>query len=114
LCCPAAPAVLRPPPTPSRLDATSRLSGYTHRLLPGRRPGAGEGLPSSRHHPPHVPRPLRREVPRRCTPGSSRLPWPSPCYSGLGSSLPLSGWTDDAAGFASCCGPHGCSPQRGS
>ncbi len=87
LCCPAAPAVLRPPPTPSRLDATSRLTVIRTGCSQAASPGAEEGLPSSRHHLPHVPRPLRREVPRRCTPGSSRLPWPSPCYSGLGSSL---------------------------
>src|SRR5215472_6720092 len=33
-------------------------------------------------------------------PGSSRLPWPSPWYSGLGSPLSLSGWSYAAAGFA--------------
>src|SRR3954468_19915223 len=34
-----------------------------------------------------VPRPIRREVPRGCTPGSSPLPWPSPRRAGLGSSF---------------------------
>ena len=43
-----------------------------------RRRRAGEGLPSSRRHLPSVPRPLRREVPRGCVPGSSPLPWSSP------------------------------------
>ena len=33
LCCPPAQPVLRPHPTPCRLDATSRSGGYTHRLL---------------------------------------------------------------------------------
>src|SRR3954468_5819508 len=35
-----------------------------------------------------VPRPIRREVPRGCTPGSSPLPWPSPRRTGLGSPFP--------------------------
>src|SRR5262249_56949602 len=41
---------------PARCDFP--FGGYTHRLLPGRRPGAGEGLSSSRHHLPYVPRPI--------------------------------------------------------
>src|SRR6266536_3559586 len=59
--------VLRPPPTPSRLGATSRSTVIRTGCSQAAAPGAEEGLPSSRHHLPHVPRPLRREVPRRCT-----------------------------------------------
>ena len=70
----SARAVLRPPPTPTRLVTTSRLNtGYRSRHFrqhhtAGRR--AGEGLPSSRRHPRYVPRPLRRGVPHGC---ASRL-----------------------------------------
>jgi hypothetical protein len=59
----SAPAVLRPPPTPSRLGATSRLSGYTHRLLPGRS-ARGRGGP-----PQFPPPPSARSAP--LTPGGS-------------------------------------------
>ena len=48
---------------------------------------AGEGLPSSRRHRADVPRPIRRGVPRGCTPGSSPLPWPSPRIRGARHSL---------------------------
>jgi hypothetical protein len=41
---------------PARRDFP--FDGYTHRTLPDRRPGAGEGLSSSRHHLPNVPRPI--------------------------------------------------------
>ena len=54
------------------------FGGYTHWLLPDRRPGAGEGLSSSRHHRPNVPRPLRRGVLRRCI---SRLSTPSVAFA---------------------------------
>ncbi|MDQ0595692.1 hypothetical protein QF037_000037 [Streptomyces canus] len=63
-------AVLRPPPTPTRLAPTSRGSpGYRMRsfrqhLSAGRR--AGEGLPSSRCHRRNVPCPIRRGVPHGC------------------------------------------------
>ena len=50
-------------------------------------PGAGEGFPSSRTDHPTVPLPLPRGVLDRCTPGSTRLPWPSPRIPGLGSPL---------------------------
>jgi hypothetical protein len=89
-----APAVLRPPPTPTRLPRyygrlrrppgsppTSRCRPVIGRDAPtarsaGRR--AGEGFPSSRRHLLSVPRPIRRGVLDGCTPGSSPLPWPSP------------------------------------
>jgi hypothetical protein len=82
-CCPVSSSGtygrLRRPPGPrstSRLNTgyRTRRSGSTNAA--GCR--AGEGLPSSRRHHLNVPRPLRRGVPRGCTPGSSPLPWPSP------------------------------------
>ncbi len=45
---------------------------------PIRRRRTGEGLPSSRRHLPHVPRPLRREVLRGC---ASRLFTPSMAFA---------------------------------
>ena len=45
---------------------------------PIRRRRTGEGLPSSRRHLPHVPRPLRREVLRGC---ASRLFTPSVAFA---------------------------------
>ena len=90
--------VLRPPPTPSRLDATSRSTVIRTGCSRHRRPGAGEGLPSSRHHLPHVPAPLRRRVPRRC---ASRLLTPSMAFALLLRArlplVPLRGWANDAA-----------------
>lgn len=94
---------------PARCDFP--FDGYTHRTLPGRRPGAGEGLSSSRHHLPNVPRPITaggssalqlqdlHAFPglRPATPGSAP-PW-----------SPSRGWAYAAADFASCCGPLGCS-----
>src|SRR6266498_2850734 len=46
-------------------------------------------------------------------PGSSPLPWPSPGLPRARLLLvrPKAG-TNDAAGFASCCGPLSCSPRR--
>ena len=41
-------------------------------------------------------------------PGSSRLPWPSPLFAGLGSLLTLTGTPYDAAGFTLCYGLAGC------
>ena len=47
---------------------------------------AGEGLPSSRHHHPNVPRPLRRGVLRGC---ASRLFTPSMAFTHTGARLSL-------------------------
>jgi len=67
LCCPAVHRYVRPHPTPFRLSAISRLAVIRAGCSRTAMPGAGEGLSSSRHHLPNVPRPLRRGVPRRCT-----------------------------------------------
>src|SRR5947209_16775823 len=61
---------------PARYDFP--FDGYTHRPLPGRRPGAGEGLSSSRHHLPYVPRPITAGVPQRC---DSRIFTPSVAFA---------------------------------
>jgi hypothetical protein len=78
---PSAQAVIRPPPTPTRLAPTSRLrTGYRTRRS-GASPQnhrAGEGLPSSRRHHANVPSPLRRGVHRGC---DSRLYTPSVAFA---------------------------------
>src|SRR5664279_4682680 len=69
----SAPAVLRPPPTPTRHKAHFPAStGYRTRFTGDIRAGhrAGEGLPSSRRHYLNVPRPVRRRVLGGC---SSRI-----------------------------------------
>jgi hypothetical protein len=77
---------------------------------------AGEGLPSSRRHPRYVPRPIRRGVPHGC---ASRLFAASMAFAPIsrGSALPAPALTsetpNDAAGFASCYGPHRRSPKNG-
>ena len=77
---PSAPAVLRPPPTPTRHAAHFPGAPVIGRVAPtataDRR--AGEGLPSSRRHLLNVPRPIRREVPRGC---ASRLFAPSMAFA---------------------------------
>src|SRR6266545_4770820 len=99
---------------------------------PLRRPPGSMRLPARRLYAPAAPRPHARgrggplQFPPppsersashygggflgAAHPGSSRLPWPSPRYSGLGSPLVPSsrGWANTAADFASCCGPLGC------
>ena len=67
-------------PFPGTTGYRARLSDSTNSA--GCR--AGEGLPSSRRHYLNVPCPIRRGVPHGCAPGSPPLPWPSPCFRGLG------------------------------
>jgi hypothetical protein len=114
-----AQAVLRPPPTPTRPAIHFPGSPVIGRHAPvtesaGHR--AGEGLPSSRRHYRHVPRPIRRGVLRGC---ASRLFAASMAFALISgarhSLLPPEGETsNDAAGFASCYGPHRRSPMRAS
>ena len=119
LCCPAAQPVLRPPPTPTRPAIHFPVQPVIGRHAPVKQSAghrAGEGLPSSRRHHRYVPAPH--------TPGSpSRLRFQAlRRFHGLrpdfgGSALPvpaLAGETsNDAAGFASCYGPHRRSPLQG-
>src|SRR5690348_11827545 len=78
---------------------------------------AGEGLPRSRRHPRYVPRPLRRGVPHGC---ASRLYTASMAFTLITRARhslapPSTGGNGyDAAGFASCYGPHRRSPIQGS
>src|SRR5689334_3619705 len=111
--------VLRPPPTPTRPAIHFPVpAGYRTPRSGDNTAGhrAGEGLPSSRRHPRYVPRPLRRGVPHGC---ASRLCTASMAFTlitGARHSLapPSTGGNGyDAAGFASCYGPHRRSPFTG-
>ena len=102
-------SLLSPPPTPTRLDATSRSTvirtGCSRAAGPG--PGRASPVPVTTFRTFHVP--YAGGFFGVALPGSSRLPWPSPCYSRLGSLLsPCGAGVSNAADFASCCGPHGC------
>jgi hypothetical protein len=74
---------------------------------------AGEGLSSSRRHYRYVPSPIRRGVPHGCI---SRIYTASVAFALMEgarhSLIPAhrAGYIDDAAGFASCYGPHLRSP----
>jgi hypothetical protein len=91
------------------------LAGYRQALLPEpRRLGATEGLSSSHDNLPTVPRLLRRRVPWHPLQAPRCRPWPSPSEYRLGSPLAACAVIlNDAAGFASCCGPVGCPPRTG-
>jgi Endosomal/lysosomal potassium channel TMEM175 len=118
LCCPAAQPVLRPPPTPTRPAIhfpVQPVIGHHAPVTQSAGHRAGEGLPSSRRHHRYVPRPIRRGVPHGC---ASRLFAASMAFAPIsrGSALPdppNGRLSNDAAGFASCYGPHRRSPQRG-
>ena len=114
---PSAQAVLRPPPTPTRLatpfPGSSPVIGSDAPTAP--HPGnarAGEGLPGSRCHPLNVPSPIRREVPRGCF--QALHPFHGLRRDNRGSAPPVPARRrrpNDAAGFASRYGPLSCSPQ---
>jgi hypothetical protein len=89
-----------------------RLPAYT-RGDSGCGPPSGGDLPCSLADAPNIPLPRRRRVPRRCSPGSRRLPWPSPCLRGSAPSGSLAGSPLDAAGFASCDGLRCGTPSAG-
>src|SRR5689334_20016723 len=108
--------VLRPPPTPTRPAIHFPVpAGYRTPRSGDNTAGhrAGEGLPSSRRHPRYVPRPLRRGVPHGC---ASRLYTASMAFTLITRARhslapPSTGGNGyDAAGFASCYGPHRRSP----
>ena len=112
-------SVLRPPPTPSRPTTTSRDTGYrrpaSRRRNPRRSPGRGG--------PPQFPSPLSERSTPHTPEGSWRLRFrfftASMAFTVISAArLPLlptlTGRTsNDAAGFASCCGPLSCSPLQG-
>src|SRR5215217_6112290 len=116
LCCPSGSSGTT---TPSDSLVAARpfpaLAGYRQALLPEpRRLGATEGLSSSHDTLPTVPRPLRRRVPWHPLQALRCRPWPSPSEYRLGSLLAACAVIpNDAAGFASCCGPVGCPPRTG-
>ncbi len=118
LCCPpgstgttaASDAHPASTPLPGSAGYRTPRSDDMIRRSPGR-----EGLPSSRRHPRYVPRPLRRGVPHGC---ASRLCAASMAFAPIsrGPALPLPAQgrlSNDAAGFASCYGPHRRSPIQG-
>lgn len=113
----SARSVLRPPPTPFR-HAThfprSSVIGCDAPATISAGHWAGEGLPSSRRHYRHVPRPIRRGVPRGCFQALHRFHGLHPDSEGLGTPLPHPHGrvSNDAAGFASRYGPHRRSPIR--
>jgi hypothetical protein len=119
LCCPAAQPVLRPPPTPTR--PAIRFSGSP---VIGRHAPAEQihRLPGRGGPPQFPPPPSIRSAPH--TPGSpSRLRLQAlrrfhglrPDFERLGTPFghPSGRLSNDAAGFASCYGPHRRSPRRG-
>ena len=63
-------SLLRPPPTPSRLPATSRVTGYRQARSRSPQTGAEEGLSSSHDNLLAVPRPLTPEGPSAPAPRS--------------------------------------------
>src|SRR5262249_14387567 len=87
LCCARRGSLLPPPPTPTPLRAVFPFAGF----IPGRPPAP---RPRPRGGPPLPPPPSVRSAPHygggflgAAPSGSSRLPWPSPRYSRLGSPL---------------------------
>src|SRR5436190_19405104 len=115
LCCPR-PSGGTTAPSDSLVAACHfpAAAGYRQALLPGPQPGATEGLSSSHDNLPTVPRPLRRRVPWHPLQAPWCRPWPSPSEYRLGSLLAACAVIlNDAAGFASCCGPVGCPPRTG-
>jgi hypothetical protein len=116
LCCPR-PSSGTTTPSDSLVAACHfpTLAGYRQALLPEpRRLGATEGLSSSHDNLPTVPRPLRRRVLGHPLQAPRCRPWPSPSEYRLGSLLAACAVIlNDAAGFASCCGPVGCPPRTG-
>src|SRR5690242_14127398 len=112
---PSAQAVLRPPPTPSRLPSTSRLiTGYRTRTL---RQSTAE--PPGRGGPPKFPPPpyerSEPSTPRSPSGLHSRLFTPSMAFAvsnpaRLSLAPPEGGKANDAAGFATRYGPFARSP----
>ena len=104
-------SLLRPPPTPSRPPATSRLPVIDGLTPDPRRAGPRRAspVPVTTFWTFHAP--YAGEVHRHPLQVPRRLPWPSP--NPIAARLPLvpasAGNLDDAAGFASCCGPPSCS-----
>ena len=105
-------------PLPSRpLHGSSPLIGSDSPSPPpwlahhkGLTAGEETGLSCSHDGYPSVPRPIRRRVLRCCSPQvlhtfhglRPRTPGSAPCWP------PSGGFSYDAADFALCCGPEGC------
>jgi hypothetical protein len=116
----SAQAVLRPPPTPTRPAIHFPGSPVIRRHAPAAptpqaaRPGRASPVPAVTLDTFRAP--YAGESLTAALPGSTPLPWPSPRIRGARHSLhpALTGETsNDAAGFASCYGPHRRSPFTG-
>ena len=118
LCCPAAQPVLRPPPTPTRPAIHFPGSPVIGRHAPVTIPqatGPGRASPVPAATLDTFRAPYAGEFLTAALPGSSPLPWPSPRFREARHSLarPEGRLSNDAAGFASCYGPHRGSHRRG-
>jgi DDE superfamily endonuclease len=118
LCCPAAQPVLRPPPTPTRPAVHFPGSPVIGRHAPATVPqvtGPGRASPVPAATIDTFRAPYAGESLTAALPGTSPLPWPSPRFREARHSLahPEGTVSNDAAGFASCYGPHRRSPLQG-
>ena len=97
-------------PLPGVTGYRTPRSGDKIRRSPGRGGPPQFPPPPSIRSAPHTPGSSSRLLP-----GSAPLPWPSPRFREARHSLarPHGRLSNDAAGFASCYGPHRRSPQRG-
>ena len=114
---PAQP-VLRPPPTPTRPAVHFPGSPVIGRHAPVTTPqvtGPGRASPVPAATLDTFRAPYAGEFLTAALPGSSPLPWPSPRFREARHSLarPHGRLSNDAAGFASCYGPHRRSPLQG-
>ena len=112
-----AQAVLRPPPTPTRPAIHFPGSPVIGRHAPVTLPqvtGPGRASPVPAAAIDAFRAPYAGESLTAAPPGSSPLPWPSPRFREARHSLarPEGRLSNDAAGFASCYGPHHRSPCR--
>jgi hypothetical protein len=110
-----AQAVLRPPPTPSRSAVHFPGSPVIGRHAPATVPqvtGPGRASPVPAATIDTFRAPYAGEFLTAALPGTSPLPRPSPRFREARHSLtrPSGRLSNDAAGFASCYGPHRRSP----
>ena len=110
LCCPCHHRYYDPIRRPSDFGATSRVCGYTHRLLPGpqsRGRGGPPQFPCPPSNHPAPPTPEGSSAP--ASPGLQRLPWPSPICERLGTLSSLHELQDslNAAGWSVAHPPTG-------
>jgi hypothetical protein len=113
-----AQAVLRPPPTPTRPAIHfpgSPVIGHRAPVAYPQATGPGRASPVPAATLDTFRAPYAGEFLTAALPGTSPLPWPSPRFREARHSLarPEGQLSNDAAGFASCYGPHRRSPLQG-